>query len=58
MSGGTVRIHSDDSQVIFTPRIQEQFRNQTMLNDSKFWKYNVKRNMNFSGTHIEIEIPF
>lgn len=58
MSGGTVRIHSNDSQVIFTPRIQKQFCNQTMLSDSKFWKYNVKQNMNFSGTHIEIEIPF
>lgn len=56
--GGTVRIHSNDSQVIFTPRIKELFENRLLLDDTEFWKYNVKRDLEFSGTHIEIEIPF
>lgn len=57
-NGGTVRIHSNDSQVIFTKRIENQFRNETLLQDNTFWKYNVRHNLEFSGTHIEIEIPF
>lgn len=57
-SGGTVRIHSNDSQVIFTPRLQKQFEEGTLLEDEGFWKYNVKQEMEFSGTHMEIEIPF
>lgn len=56
--GGIVRIHSNDSQIIFTPQIKEQFESKTLLQYAKFWKYNVKRNIKFSGTHIEIEIPF
>lgn len=56
--GGTVRIHSNDSQVIFTPRIKEQFEKDILLDDLSFWKYNVKKDLRFGGTHIEIEIPF
>lgn len=57
-NGGTVRIHSNDSQVIFTKRIEEQFRKENLLQDNSFWKYNVRQKLEFSGTHIEIEVPF
>ena len=57
-SGGTVRIHSNNSQLIFTPRIIKNFENGTLLEDSSFKKYNIKNDLKFSGTHIEIEVPF
>lgn len=57
-SGGTVRIHSNNSQLIFTPRIKEEFENETLLKDNSFKKYNIRNDLEFSGTHIEIEIPF
>ncbi len=56
--GGTVRIHSNTSQVIFTKRIEEQFEKGILLKDYSFNKYNVRNNLNFSGAHIEIEVPF
>lgn len=57
-AGGIVRIHSNNAQVIFTPRILTEFESQSLLKDRDFWKCNVKRGLEFSGTHIEIEIPF
>ena len=56
--GGTVRIHSNNSQIIFTPRIKEEFENGTLLKDNSFKKYNIKNDLEFSGAHIELEIPF
>ena len=55
---GKVRIHSNNTQVIFTPRIKIDFTNQNLLSNQKFYKYNVKDNIEFAGVHIEIEIPF
>lgn len=56
--GGKVRIHSNDSQIIFTPRIIRLFEKNELLSDDNFLKYNLKKNLEFSGTHIELEIPF
>lgn len=56
--GGKVRIHSNDSQIIYTERVKEGFINKTLFNDWGFKKYNVRRDLIFGGTHIEIEIPF
>lgn len=57
-SGGTVRIHSNNSQLIFTPRTIKKFEDGTLLDDNSFKKYNIKSGLKFSGTHIEIEVPF
>jgi len=54
---GKVRIHSKDSQVIFTPRILDGFLNNTLLVDESFKKYNIKSDIPFKGVHIEIELP-
>lgn len=55
--GGKVRIHSNDIQIIFTPRIKNHFiKGELQLLDS-FAKYNVKSTAHFDGVHIEIEMP-
>lgn len=55
---GTIRIHSNDIQMIFTPRLFKFMDNPLTLMDGKFYKYNVKRNIQFKGVHVEMEIPF
>ena len=54
---GKVRIHSNTEQIIFTPRILDAFIEGKLLNERNFEKYNIKRNIPFSGVHIEIELP-
>ena len=54
---GKVRIHSNNVQIIFTPRILKSFLNEKLFDDNGFETYNVKRNLPFEGVHIEIELP-
>lgn len=55
---GLIRIHSNDTRVVFSPRWKEEFL-QRSLNDSYlFKKYNVRNTVFFKGAHIEIELPF
>lgn len=54
---GKVRIHSNDTQIIFTPRIKHNFVEKKLLNDESFKKFNVKNTAKYDGVHIEIEIP-
>lgn len=54
---GKVRIHSNNEQIIFTPRVLQSFIRGELLSDRNFEKYNIKRNVPFSGVHIEIELP-
>lgn len=54
---GKVRVHSKDTQLIFTPRILSEFLNEKLLADDSFKKYNVKSDIPFNGVHIEIELP-
>lgn len=56
--GGKVRIHSNDTQIILTKRVEQLFIDKTLFKDMGFQKYNVRRNLPLGGTHIEIEIPF
>lgn len=54
---GRVRIHSNDTQIIFTPRIKNVFMQEKLELDSSFEKYNVKKTVQYDGVHIEIELP-
>lgn len=54
---GKVRIHSNNTQIIFTPRILDNFIARKLFEDSSFEKYNIKKGLSFSGVHIEIELP-
>lgn len=54
---GKVRIHSNSEQLIFTPKILTSFLKNELLKNDNFKKYNIKRNVPFSGVHIEIELP-
>lgn len=56
--GGTVRIHSNNDQIVFTKRIKDLFEMETLQEDVTFKKFNVRNGLVFSGTHIEIEVPF
>jgi hypothetical protein len=56
---GIVRIHSRDSQVIFTSKLWDElnkFDYQTVLKDKK-WKKNFRKVNKYQGVHIEYEIP-
>ncbi len=55
--GGKVRIHSNDTQIIFTPRIKNEFIWGRLCKIDSFTKYNVKNTAYFDGVHIEIEMP-
>lgn len=55
---GIVRIHSNNTQIVFTPRAIEAFISKKLLEDRSFCKFNVRQELSFGGTHIEIEIPF
>lgn len=54
---GKVRIHSNDAQIIFTPRILKDFKEEKLYQNLSFEKFNVKRNIPFDGVHIELELP-
>ena len=55
--GGKVRIHSNNTQIIFTPRIREGFINNKLQEWDSFKKYNVKNTAWYDGVHIEMEMP-
>lgn len=55
--GGKVRIHSNDTQLIFTPKVYESFLYKKLDND-EFKKYNIRKCKQFDGVHVELEIPF
>lgn len=55
--GGKVRIHSNNAQIIFTPKILNEFINDKLIEYQGFQKYNLKRNIPFNGVHIELELP-
>ena len=57
---GLIRIHSNDLQMIFTPKWKNVIleRPEDLLKDHGFQKYNTVRNLEFKGAHIEIEVPF
>lgn len=54
---GTVRIHSNDTQVILTNRIKNQFQQETIYRYLKTNEYNRRETVVFPGVHIEAEIP-
>jgi hypothetical protein len=54
---GKVRIHSNDTQIVFTPRIYSEFVNEELLRTQSFFEFNVKNTAYYDGVHIEIEIP-
>ncbi len=54
---GKLRIHSNDTQVIFSNRLIDLFKYKKLLEDESFMKYNVKKGKYFRGVHIEIELP-
>lgn len=55
--GGTMRIHSNDTQVVLTPAYETAFNERILLSDKSFAKKNVRRNLVFGGAHIEIDLP-
>lgn len=59
--GGIVRIHSMDSQVVFTNRLLEYFNNSDLnvnkLMSDKNFDFNIRREKKYAGVHIEYEIP-
>ena len=54
---GKVRIHSNDTQLVFTPRVLNEFKEECLENMESFEKYNVKHTQLYNGVHIEIELP-
>lgn len=62
-SGGIVRIHSNKDQLILTQNLCLPFElansdvDMTSILSLDQFKNNVRRNLKFSGVHIEIEIP-
>jgi len=54
---GKVRIHSNNTQIIFTERILYAFIKNKLIHDTNFHKFNVKNDVLFPGVHIELEIP-
>ncbi|MBE6025113.1 MAG: hypothetical protein E7231_18385 [Cellulosilyticum sp.] len=54
---GRIRIHSNDTQIIFTPRVKTEFLNERLNKVNNFRKYNVKGTVQYDGVHIEMELP-
>lgn len=55
---GTVRIHSNDIQLILTERWHSVFLQEGIMHmDQAFAKYNLVKTSFFPGTHIEVELP-
>ncbi len=59
-SNGLIRIHSNNVQMIFTPKWKDAILEQprTLMQNYGFQKYNTIGDLEFKGAHIEIEIPF
>ena len=58
MHAGLVRIHSNNTRVVFSSPWKGEYTENNLLNNQNFRKYNVTKNVNFSGAHVEIELPF
>jgi len=56
-NGGKVRIHSNTTQVIFTKRLLQKYKENRLLYSQDFNRFNVKKTSYFRGVHLEIEIP-
>lgn len=54
---GKVRIHSNDTQIIFTKRLLDNFIEERLEQMDSFEKYNVKQTPQYDGVHVEIELP-
>lgn len=54
---GKIRIHSNDTQIIFTPRLLREFVDGKLCDVPMFEQYNVKNTPQYDGVHIEIELP-
>lgn len=59
-SGGIVRIHSMDTQVIFTSKLLKYFQSNDLdINEfinQKSFEYNIRYDKKYAGVHIEYEI--
>lgn len=55
--GGTVRIHSNNTQLILTPRLYDMFIKESLVLDKTLNEFNTLKTVNFKGVHIEIDIP-
>lgn len=55
---GKIRIHSNNTQLLFTPRLIHQMEKCNILSDKSFFDWNVKGKIDFKGVHVEMEIPF
>lgn len=55
---GKIRIHSNDTQVMFTPRLMDSINERNLLHEQSFYQWNVRRQVYLKGVHIELEIPF
>lgn len=62
--GGTIRIHSNDTQIILSERLQMLFEAcrtpdsllGTLQDAKSQYKANIRRGVKFKGTHIELDI--
>jgi len=54
---GIVRIHSNDTQLILTKKWEQAFGEGQLLAIDKFQESNIRKNLLFSGAHIEIDLP-
>ncbi len=55
---GKVRIHSNNTQVVFTPKILSPLLSNSLLRHDDFLRWNKNEQLEFEGVHIEMEIPF
>lgn len=55
---GKIRVHSNNTQVLFTPRLHGAIVDGKILQNDSFYQWNVKEHLEFRGVHIEMEIPF
>lgn len=54
---GIVRIHSNDTMVVFTEEYIKDLEGEALLSNERFRSHNVIRNIKFDGVHVEIVIP-
>lgn len=55
---GTIRIHSNNRQIILTNRLIDKFIDGTLIKDIKHvMGYNIMKTSQFNGVHIEVELP-
>lgn len=54
---GLVRIHSNHTKLILTPRLLTAFCDESLINRSDLIEYNVDQTREWKGVHLEIELP-